>query len=40
MQRFSVETKRFSGMIPVDSGEVWKIHKMTQVTDFGSQVHA
>jgi hypothetical protein len=40
MQRSSVETKRFSGRIPVNSGGVWKVHRMTQVMDFGSQVHA
>jgi hypothetical protein len=40
MQRSNVETKQFSGRIPVNSGGVWKIHRMTQVMDFRSQVRA
>jgi len=39
MQRSSVETKWFSGRIPVNSGGVWKVHQMTQMMDFGSQIH-
>jgi hypothetical protein len=33
MQRSSVETKRFSGRILVNSGRVWKVHRTTEVTD-------
>jgi hypothetical protein len=40
MHRSNVETKWFSGRIPLNSGRVWKVHIMTQVTDFGSQVCA
>jgi hypothetical protein len=31
MQRSSVETKRFSGRIPLKSDRVWESHRMTQV---------
>jgi hypothetical protein len=40
MQRSSVETKWFSARIQVNSGGVWKVHRTTQMTDFGSQVRA
>jgi hypothetical protein len=38
MQRSNVETKRFSGRIPMNSDGVWKNHITTQVTNFESQV--
>jgi hypothetical protein len=40
MQRSSVETKRFLGRIPVNSDGVWKVHRTTQVTNFGTRVRA
>jgi hypothetical protein len=38
MQRSSVETKQFSGRIPVNSGRIHKVHRMNHVTDLQSHV--